>query len=174
MLRLAAGVLMTGFASLAVFSQSPAPKNTPDPYEAQRMVRRSQQNNRRFEALPSNGRGLNYTAKRSANILLHKHFRELYRKPNASEISLPKPSTAVRAKYLEFLKGPESGLTVLAPTFDCARNAVVVNASERCTRFDFPGAGSAYSFRYGHYRIPVVGHIVHGRTISDCGRFTQE
>lgn len=174
MLRFAAGVLITGLASLASFSQSPAPKNTPDPYDAQRMVRQTEQDNRRFEAKPSNGRGFNTFARRSGNLLLHKHFHELYRRPNDSEITLPKPSAAVRTKYLEFLKGTESGLIVLAPTFDCARNAVVVDASERCTMFDFPGAGSAYSFRYENYRIPRLSDISFtGEQFLTVGDFTQ-
>jgi hypothetical protein len=98
----------------------------------------------------------------------------LYRKPDNSEITLPKPSAAVKARYLEFLKGTESGLIVLAPTFDCAKNANIIDASERCTRFDFPGAGSAYSFRYENYRIPRLSDISFtGEQFLTVGDFTQ-
>src|SRR5687768_7275195 len=153
MLRLVFAGLVVGFSSWANLAQTlPAPQGTPDPYEAQRMIRRTEQANRRFGAMRSRGQDFSALDRRIRNTLLHQHFRELYRKPDDSEIELLKPSAELRARYREFLNGSESGLTVLAPNFDCARIAIVINASERCVKFDFPGAGSSYSFRNGTYR----------------------
>ena len=47
----------------------------------------------------------------------------------------------------------------------CAENPVVVSADEDCIKYNIPGGGTAFSFRYRSYRIPRLSDLALQRDV---------
>ena len=83
----------------------------------------------------------------------------LYRKPRKTEIKILEPAKRHQEKYAELLKDKNSGLFKLVPDQGCEEKEKVVSAKPNCLKYDFPGAGTSYSFRLGNYRIRRLADI---------------
>ncbi len=83
----------------------------------------------------------------------------LYRKPKDEETEILKPAAEFLQKYAEFLKEDESGIFKLIPDMGCEGDGDIINASPDCLKYNFPGAGSSYSFRLDSYRIRRLADI---------------
>lgn len=83
----------------------------------------------------------------------------LYRKPKEAETEILKPDEQHFQKYAEFLKEKDTGIFKLIPDQGCDGEGKIVNASPECANYDFPGAGSSYSFRLQNYRIRRLADI---------------
>ena len=85
---------------------------------------------------------------------------EPYRKPSKEELEILKPTPVVVAKYAEFLRSENTGITKLSAFEKCSKNGEVVSADEDCAKYKIPGGGTAYSFRYGSYRIHRLADLI--------------
>lgn len=92
-------------------------------------------------------------------IFLKKNVEPLYRKPTSKELKTVEPRRELFAKYAEFLRQPDTGLTKLIDDKGCAGNTKVVVATDNCLKYTMPGAGSSFSFRTETYRIPRLSDI---------------
>ena len=85
---------------------------------------------------------------------------EPYRRPSKEELEIMRPTHDLAAKYSEFLRNENSGITKLSAFEKCAKNGEVVSADEDCLKYKIPGGGTAYSFRYGTYRIQRLADLI--------------
>lgn len=92
-------------------------------------------------------------------IFLKKNIEPLYRKPTGKELKAVEPRRELFAKYAEFLRQPETGLTKLIDDKGCAESTKVVVATDNCLKYTMPGAGSSFSFRTQSYRIPRLADL---------------
>ena len=94
-------------------------------------------------------------------ILVQKYAVPMYRKPSGKELKLLSPDVAIAAKYSELLRRDDSGIFKLVPDAGCAENTKVVNASEKCLKYLFPGAANSFSFRTESYRVRQLADITY-------------
>ena len=92
-------------------------------------------------------------------LFLKRNVEPLYRKPTGKELKAVAPRRELFAKYAEFLRRPETGLTKLIDDKGCADNTKIVVATDECLKYTMPGAGSSFSFRTQTYRIPRLADI---------------
>jgi hypothetical protein len=92
-------------------------------------------------------------------VYLQRNVEPLYRKPTEKELKAVAPNPALFAKYAEFLRQPNTGLTKLINDKGCAGNAKVVVATESCLQYTMPGAGSSFSFRTENYRLARLADL---------------
>jgi len=92
-------------------------------------------------------------------IFLKKNVEPLYRKPTGKELKAVEPRRELFAKYAEFLRQPNTGLTKLIDDKGCADNTKVVVATDNCLKYTMPGAGSSFSFRTETYRIARLADL---------------
>ncbi|NNE99356.1 MAG: hypothetical protein HKN25_10095 [Pyrinomonadaceae bacterium] len=95
--------------------------------------------------------------------VLNKHVKPLYRYPTKDELRRVAPDSDLQAKYREFLKNRETGLTLLVADSGCSENTNVISARANCIKYSMPGGGSSYSFRVRNYRIPRLADITFTR-----------
>ena len=95
-------------------------------------------------------------------MLVQKYAGQMYRKPSGKELKPLAPDGAIAAKYSELLRRDDSGIFKLVPDAGCSENTKVVNASENCLKYLFPGAASSFSFRTGNYRVRQLADITYG------------
>jgi len=151
------GILIAfGVASAA--AQSPTPVATP----ASTPVPQTQ--------MPVMRPGLSNLARRSTSVrepaelrqmLLQRYALPLYRKPGGRELRVLAPDPALSARYAELLTRRDSGIFKLVRDAGCAENARVLNASEECLKYQFPGAGNSFSFRTESYRIRHLADLTY-------------
>jgi hypothetical protein len=131
---------------------TPPPRAMVDPVDRyEQTIRRNQEFLRRLEALrniDSVNRGVNP----SSQILLQ-DIQPIYRKLTRDESKMLAPDDDDVKKFSEFLKQSNTGITKLAPDFDCADATDVIVASPYCMKYTMPGAGTSFSFRVNNYRI---------------------
>ncbi|MFN2502316.1 MAG: hypothetical protein ABR530_09930 [Pyrinomonadaceae bacterium] len=84
----------------------------------------------------------------------------IYRRPGKQEIRVLAVAKSVLARHAEFLKGQNTGIVKLNAESSCISDADEVMASEKCLPYRMPGAGTAYSFRTGSYRIPRLADVI--------------
>src|SRR5688500_17985791 len=94
-------------------------------------------------------------------LILQRYALPLYRKPGDRELRVLATDPAVTARYAELLRRPDSGIFKLVPAAGCAENAKVLNASEECLKYQFPGAGNSFSFRTESYRIRHLADLTY-------------
>lgn len=92
-------------------------------------------------------------------IFLKKNVEPLYRKPTDKELKSVEPRRELFAKYAEFLRQPNTGLTKLIDDKGCADSTKVVVATENCLQYTMPGGGSSFSFRTENYRIARLADL---------------
>lgn len=92
-------------------------------------------------------------------LYLQKNVEPLYRKPTGKELKAVEPRRELFAKYADFLRQPNTGLTKLIDDKGCAQNTKVVVATDNCLQYTMPGAGSSFSFRTQNYRIPRLADL---------------
>lgn len=92
-------------------------------------------------------------------MYLQKNVEPLYRKPTGRELKAVAPRRELFAKYAEFLRQPDTGLTKLIDDKGCAKNTKVVVATDNCLQYTMPGAGSSFSFRTQNYRIARLADL---------------
>jgi hypothetical protein len=83
----------------------------------------------------------------------------IYRKPAKEETAALDPPKEVVDRYSQFLKKSRTGIVTLTPREGCGTDGETVSAEESCLGFQFPGGGTAYSFRIGSYRTPRLADI---------------
>ena len=83
----------------------------------------------------------------------------IYRKPTKEETIALEPPKEVVDRYSQFLKKPRTGIVTLAAHEGCGTDGETVSAEQSCVGFQFPGGGTAYSFRIGSYRTPRLADI---------------
>jgi hypothetical protein len=117
----------------------------------ERNVERSNDLNRRSENLRMTE---NFPVKNDEE---RKAFREnvmpRYRETTDDEKKFLAPNSEDAAAFAKFLDQKNTGLTRLVASRGCADDPRVVNTSPQCEGRTMPGAGSAFSFRFGDYRI---------------------
>ena len=119
----------------------------------------------------------NHSARVSVNY--RKDIHSLYRKPTKSELELLTPDNQDLMVHSSFIKGKRRGVTKLIADIGCASNPKIVVASKGCAKYTMPGAGAAYSFRFGNYRIQrfadlnfrkntfeALGILIHGMLVN--------
>lgn len=84
----------------------------------------------------------------------------IYRRPGKEEVKVLAVADAVVARHAEFLKGQNTGIVKLNGESTCVSDADVVVASDVCSPFKIPGAGTAFSFRTESYRIPRIADLI--------------
>lgn len=94
-------------------------------------------------------------------ILVQKYAVPMYRKPSGKELKLLTPDAELTAKYSELLRREDSGIFKLVPDAGCAESTKVVNASEKCLKYLFPGAANSFSFRTESYRARQLADITY-------------
>ena len=85
----------------------------------------------------------------------------LYRKPNSKETAVLAPDPALLQQYSSLLRSSGTGITLLAPDSGCASSDRVVNVSNDCLKFQFPGAGNSFSFRTEGYRLRHLADVTY-------------
>ncbi|MDH3528571.1 MAG: hypothetical protein OEQ28_03310 [Acidobacteriota bacterium] len=88
----------------------------------------------------------------------------LYRKLDAQETANLEPSVLHRQKYSDLLNEKNTGLFKLIPEFGCGEDERVVDASPDCSKYQFPGTGSSYSFRLGSHRLRRLADVTYIET----------
>ena len=91
--------------------------------------------------------------------IVQRYALPMYRKPSEKELRNVLPRAAIVDLYATFLKEPDTGIVRLVTDAGCAENSKVVNASERCLKYSFPGAGNSFSFRTESYRIRHLADV---------------
>ena len=94
-------------------------------------------------------------------LIIQKYAQPLYRKPHEKELRELVPDAAVSVRYSGLLGRPDSGIFKLLPDAGCSEDAKVVNSSEQCLKFQFPGAASSFSFRTKSYRIRHLADVTY-------------
>ena len=84
----------------------------------------------------------------------------IYRKPGKNEFKSLAIAEPVLARHAEFLKGRNTGIVKLNGESTCVSDADVVVATDVCSTFKIPGAGTAFSFRTESYRIPRIADLI--------------
>lgn len=92
-------------------------------------------------------------------LILQSRIKPLYRKPTKDELKAVEPDAAIVARYAEFLKQPNTGLTKLIMDKGCSDNSKIVSARGECLQYTMPGNGSSFSFRTESYRIPTLADV---------------
>lgn len=85
---------------------------------------------------------------------------KLYRKTNKKDLAKLSLDSSDANNSLNFLKEKNTGLIKLLPDAGCDKDSKVVVVTEQCLKYDFPGAGSAYSFRTADYRIRQLSDMI--------------
>ena len=152
---LSIGILIV-FGTTLSAAQSPAPVATPAPPipQAPSPVRVS-------GPMPRRGTGVAGEPAAIRQLVLQKYALPLYRRPGERELRVVAPDPALSARYAELLRRPDSGIFKLVPAAGCAENAKVLNASEECLKYQFPGAGNSFSFRTESYRIRHLADLTY-------------
>lgn len=83
----------------------------------------------------------------------------IYRKPTPKELNDIAPDPTTVDRYREFLSRGGAGIFRLVPDHKCSEGGHVISASDECSRYTMPGAGSSFSFRVGTYRIRDLADI---------------
>ena len=83
----------------------------------------------------------------------------VYRKATKEETVALEPPKEVVDRYSEFLRKPRTGIMTLSANERCATDDELVSAEPSCSEFQFPGGGTAYSFRVGGYRTPRLADL---------------
>ncbi len=92
--------------------------------------------------------------------LLNRHIRDLYRKPTRQETEILAPSAKLAESYSTILSQPHTGIIKLNADSRCSENSEVVSAVSDCMRYQIPGAGTSFSFRFESYRIPRLSDLI--------------
>mgnify|MGYP000944365614 CR=1 FL=1 len=159
---LSAIFLLFGFVFVNGQQTNPTPTYSPVPTPDVRVIIRNQQEaNRRFDGL-RNGRNSNVDTFRLRQIFFQT-IEPLYRKPTREELNLLAPNSADMAKYADFLKQSNTGITRLIIDLGCADNPNVVSANPHCLKYTMPGAGSSFSFRTNTYRIRRLADLTYSK-----------
>jgi len=84
--------------------------------------------------------------------------RALYRKPTKEETLTLAVAQHLNEKYASFLESPRTGIVRLSGASGCGESTEVVSAN--CVHNNIPGAGTAFSFRFGSYRLPRLADLI--------------
>lgn len=91
--------------------------------------------------------------------MLTKYVDPLYRMPTVNELSTVAIAPAIRSIFYSFLSRPNTGIFRITPDLGCAEIIGVARPEGDCSKYPFPGAGNAYSFRKPGYRMRSVSDI---------------
>ncbi len=84
----------------------------------------------------------------------------IYRKPDKEEVKALAVAEPLLARYAAFLKEQNTGIVKLNAESSCISDADVLVASEVCSPYKIPGAGTSYSFRTESYRLPRIADLI--------------
>lgn len=166
-------------AAFGVFAQTPAssppsqppPTSTPRPPAAPSAITpldRGRVINPRASNFPLNP--VSESDRLSARVVrLQAFIGPLYRKPNSKDTAVLAPDPAFVQQYSSLLRSSGTGIIQLAPDTGCANSDRVVNVSDECLKFSFPGAGNSFSFRTEGYRLRHLADITY---VNDKLRIT--
>lgn len=85
---------------------------------------------------------------------------KLYRKTNKKDLNKLSFNQQDFTDSAVFLREKNTGLIKLLPDAGCDKGTAVVVVTDNCLKYDFPGAGSAYSFRTADYRIQQLSDLI--------------
>jgi hypothetical protein len=94
-------------------------------------------------------------------MMVQRYAIPLYRKPTGKELRPLEPDPSIVSTFDEILKRDDSGIFKLVPDAGCAESTKVVNASEACLKYLFPGAANSFSFRTENYRLRQLADITY-------------
>jgi hypothetical protein len=83
----------------------------------------------------------------------------IYRKATKDETKALEPPKDVVDRYSEFLRKSRTGVVTLNANERCGTDDALVSAEQACLGFQFPGGGTAYSFRFESYRTPRLADL---------------
>lgn len=85
---------------------------------------------------------------------------KLYRKTNKKDLKKLDFNQQDFTNFAPFLREKNTGLIKLLPDAGCDKGTSVLVVTEACLKYDFPGAGSAYSFRLADYRSHQLSDLI--------------
>lgn len=92
--------------------------------------------------------------------VLSERIQSIYRKPTKEDLKNLAPNPQLVSRYEKFLRQSNAGIIKLNADASCITDNRVVVASANCLEYNFPGAGTAYSFRTRTYRIPGLADLI--------------
>jgi len=98
----------------------------------------------------------------------------IYRKPTKEETGALEPPKEVVDKYSEFLRKQQTGVVTLNADERCGTDDGLVSAEQSCASFQFPGGGTAYSFRVDSYRTQRLSDVKLVKNILITDSFGQQ
>jgi len=149
-------IILLGLVAVSYSQVRGRPEPTPIS-RTQKAINRANDLNRRSEQL-RNTEKFPVRTNEERRIYQQK-IKPLYRKATKDERRFMYPSDNDLANYSGYLKSKRKGIIKLVADVGCAKNSKIVVASPKCEGYTMPGAGSAYSFRFGSYRIHHLSDI---------------
>jgi hypothetical protein len=145
------------FFSIALPSIAAQRTSPPRPRPVIRDIneRRSAAEERKLREL----REMEVQRKRPPNDRTNTAIPLIYRKPTKEETVALEPPGDIVEKYSQFLRKPRTGIVTLSAHDGCGIDGETVSADQSCLGLQFPGGGTAYSFRVGSYRTPRLADI---------------
>jgi hypothetical protein len=124
-------------------------------------ARQAAESERRLREL----REMELQRKTGPNDKLNAGIPPIYRKTTKDETSSLQPPKDLQERYSEFLKRSRTGIVTLNANERCGTDDVLVSAEQSCLGVQFPGGGTAYSFRVEDYRTPRLADLRLSKTI---------
>jgi hypothetical protein len=119
-------------------------------------------------------RGLEIKRTKEAADELEANVPHVYRRATKEETAPLTPPAAYFERYAEFLRKPGTGIITLNADETCSLDSEVVSASPGCAKYQFPGGGTSFSFRYLSYRIPRLSDITLQKNILKTDAVAQQ
>ncbi len=149
-------VLLLGCVGVGYTQVRGRPESTPIS-QTQKAVNRANDLNRRSTELRNIEKFPNTPPRGRSNF--YKTIKPRYRKATKDELRYMAPSDSDLDRYSGYVKAKRRGIIKLATDIGCAKDAKIVVASPKCEGYTMPGAGSAYSFRFGSYRMQHLSDL---------------
>jgi hypothetical protein len=155
-MRLSLFLIICGVVALPnSFAQRPTAPPRPRPAIRDLNARQAAESERRLREL----REMELQRKTGPNDKTNAGIPPIYRKTTKEETTSLEPPKDVQARYSEFLKKARTGIITLNANEHCGADDALVSAEQSCLGVQFPGGGTAYSFRVSDYRTPRLADL---------------
>ena len=148
-----AGIIFGGLMP----ASAQTPGGTPTPAEATKTVINTQRVN---DGIFDTQRRTNAPIDRTQGVLIASR-NPAFRKPTKEDLRLIAPDAAIREKYADFLRQPDTGLIRLLSDAGCQESASIIVATEFCIKYKNLFGGSSYSFRNETYTLGRFSDVVY-------------
>jgi hypothetical protein len=88
-----------------------------------------------------------------------KQIEYFYRHPGGTELKNLQIDSILYEKYKDVLNSEKAGIIRLVSEIDCDLNNKIPVAKDDCLKYQVPGSGSAYSFRFQTYRVKHLADL---------------